>query len=73
MRTIEAPNTKPNFIGAKKTEAKVGRSRWTLWRMEASKTFPQSIKVGRSRLWIESEVDAWIAARIAERDSRSAA
>jgi len=35
-------------------------------------TFPRPIKDGNSSRWLESEVSAWVAARIAERDSRLA-
>lgn len=31
--------------------------------------FPKPVKIGRASAWIESEVDAWIAERIAERDA----
>ena len=34
------------------------------------RTFPRPVRVGeRRRAWIESEIDAWIEARIAERDA----
>jgi prophage regulatory protein len=55
------------FIDSRKNEQRVGLSRWTIWRMETDGKFPKSIKVGGKRLWIESEVEAWMAARIAER------
>ena len=32
-------------------------------------TFPRATKIGVSTLWVESEVQAWIHARIAERDA----
>jgi predicted DNA-binding transcriptional regulator AlpA len=35
--------------------------------MERDARFPRSIKVGAKRLWIESEVRAWMLDRIAER------
>ena len=30
--------------------------------------FPAPVKLGRSSRWLESEIDAWIAARVTERD-----
>jgi prophage regulatory protein len=33
--------------------------------------FPRPVKVGQKRAWVEIEVHAWIAARIAERDAAS--
>ncbi len=60
-------NDELRFLGSKENERLTALSRWTLWRMEGAGTFPKSIKVGSKRLWIESEVRAWMAARIAER------
>ncbi|HQQ75427.1 MAG TPA: AlpA family phage regulatory protein [Pseudomonadales bacterium] len=31
-------------------------------------TFPKQINIGRSSFWIESEIDAWMLERAAERD-----
>jgi len=48
-------------------------SRGHLHRLMKSGRFPRPVKVGENRnAWIESEVDAWIAARIAERDAEAA-
>lgn len=46
----------------------------TLYRLIAEGKFPAPIKPtgARSSAWIESEVSAWIGARIAERDERAA-
>jgi prophage regulatory protein len=44
-----------------------------LWRLERQKRFPKRISVGRQRYaWVESEIDAWIAERIRERDEAAA-
>lgn len=61
------PTDGVRFIGARENERLTGLSRWTLWRMERDARFPRSIKVGAKRLWIESEVRAWMLDRIAER------
>jgi len=35
-------------------------------------TFPASVPIGlRTVGWVESEIDEWVAARIAQRDTRS--
>ena len=39
------------------------------WR--ATRGFPQPVKVGGKALWIESEVEAWLDARVAERDTKT--
>lgn len=46
----------------------VVESRTTLWRMVRSGAFPRPVALTkRSRGWLESEVDGWIAQRAAER------
>jgi len=48
------------------------RNRVTLGRRMRKDGFPRPIKVGRRNVaWLKSEIDAWEAERIAERDSRS--
>lgn len=39
---------------------------------ETPPAFPLPVKIGRASRWVSSEIDAWIAARIAERDAKSA-
>lgn len=38
----------------------------TIYGLIKAKEFPQPIKMGRRSLWIESEIQAWIQARIAD-------
>lgn len=57
------------FIGARETERLTAVSRWSLWRWENEGKFPKSLKLGTKRAWIESEVIAWMHARIAERQA----
>lgn len=48
-------------------ESITGKSRSSIY---GDPTFPRPIKIGpRASAWIESEVTAWIEARIAERQS----
>jgi prophage regulatory protein len=40
----------------------------TLWRLEAKNLFPRRIKLGEKKVgWLDAEVSAWLAARMAER------
>lgn len=45
-------------------------SRPHLWRLVKEKQFPPPIKLGANRIaWVETEIDAWLRAKVAERDS----
>lgn len=56
-------------IGA--TSQKSGKSRSGIYEGVLAGTFPAPVKIGvRSVAWLEAEVDAWIEARIAERDAQ---
>ncbi|MBN8906262.1 MAG: AlpA family phage regulatory protein [Rhodospirillales bacterium] len=44
-------------------------SKCQIWRKEKAGTFPKRVKISDSRhAWVESEIDEWIAQRVAERD-----
>ena len=44
-------------------------SRTQIWRNERAGIFPKRVQLSAARVaWVESEVDAWIAERIAARD-----
>jgi prophage regulatory protein len=46
----------------------ISYSRVQLWRMVRAGRFPAPVKLGPSRsAWVETEVDSWIEARMAER------
>lgn len=48
----------------------VSLSKVQLWRLTKVGRFPKPIKLGEARnAWIESEIDAWIKSRVAERDA----
>lgn len=54
--------------------ARTGLSRSTLYRLASLGQFPRPIKLGeRSSAWNSTEIDAWIADRIAARDREGAA
>jgi prophage regulatory protein len=45
-----------------------------LWRLEKQGKFPKRVPIGAGRYaYVEEEIDAYIAQKIAERDARSAA
>jgi prophage regulatory protein len=55
------------FEGLKAKGVTLGRCQ--VWRLEKAGKFPKHINISTNRTaWIESEVDEWIAARIAARD-----
>ena len=48
----------------------IGYSKCQIWRLEKSGEFPRRINLGANRVaWIEQEIDAWLAAKVAERDA----
>jgi prophage regulatory protein len=45
-------------------------SRVHIWRLERAGDFPKRVPIGRARHgWLETEIDAWIKAKIAARDA----
>ena len=51
---------------------KIGKSDATIWRWEKAGEFPQRIQLGGNSVgWLESEIDAWIAQKAAERGGTS--
>jgi prophage regulatory protein len=57
-----------------KTEKRIDYTLNHLWRMEKANRFPKRLHLGQGRkiAWVESEIDAWLAARISERDGAAA-
>ena len=56
-----------SLIRIPEVEKRTGLSRASIYRLARVGEFPKSIKIGlRASAWIESEVDAWVHARIAE-------
>ncbi len=49
---------------------KVGYSSMHIARLEKAGQFPRRIRLGPNSVgWVEAEIDAWIEAKVAERDS----
>jgi prophage regulatory protein len=49
-----------------------GISKPYIYLLMSRNEFPHPVKAGRASMWLRSEVLAWVAARIAERDSAAA-
>jgi prophage regulatory protein len=49
--------------------SKIGGGRTFVYRAMQEGSFPKPIRVGRRSSWLDHEVEAWMADRIAERDS----
>jgi prophage regulatory protein len=55
-------------------QARTGLSRSRLYELMDAGDFPKPVPLSqRARAWVEAEVQAWIVARIAERDRRTKA
>ena len=57
-----------------RSEKGIPYSKVHLWRLERDGKFPKRVPLGQSRHgWLDSEIDEWITARMAERDGMEAA
>lgn len=64
----------PRILRRRKVEDRAGLSCSALYRRIAAGTFPKPINLGSEAVgWLESEVNDWVCARIAERDAAKAA
>ena len=62
----------PSILRRKQVEARTGLARSTMYDRIKAGTFPAPVSLGAKAVgWIESEIDAWLNARIQE--SRKAA
>lgn len=62
---------KPKILRLPPVKEKTGWSRSSIYSLMAQNKFPQKISLGARAIgWLESEIDAYIAARIAERDAK---
>lgn len=48
------------LLNINEVKIKTSRSKSAIYRLMDTKNFPTPIKLGRSVLWVESEIDAWI-------------
>ena len=57
------------LLRRREVERRTGNGRSVIYDLMARNLFPKQVSIGpRAVAWVESEVDAWVAARIAERD-----
>lgn len=67
---VPPPRHFEQFLRRREVEARTGLARSTLYDRMAAGTFPKPIGIGGERVaWLQSEVEAWMAARIAARGS----
>lgn len=65
--------TETRFLRLPSVLSRVGTKRSTLYRWVGEKKFPPPLRIGdNTSVWVESEVDRWIADRIAKRGARGA-
>jgi predicted DNA-binding transcriptional regulator AlpA len=70
-RQRTAPSSSHRILRPAEAWRKAGLSRSTGYRLEAMGRFPRRIKLtAHASGYIEAEIDAWIQARVVERDQR---
>jgi prophage regulatory protein len=70
LMEYENKDAKPSFIRLEQVKARTGLSRSTLYAYIHDGRFPSPVAISdRCVAWVESEIDAWIAERIATRRS----
>ncbi len=61
-----------NIIRIEAVCVKTGLGRTSIYKFMAADTFPKPVPLGdRAVGWVSDEVDAWVLARIAERDAKA--
>jgi prophage regulatory protein len=69
-----SPSVLTRLLRLHVVKARTGRSRSCIYDDIKRGSFPRPVKLGpRAVAWVESEVDAWIAARIEARDDAAVA
>lgn len=62
-----------NILRRPTVEGKTGLKRSTMYLRIAQGTFPKPVSLGgRAVGWLESEIDGWIEARLADREAANA-
>lgn len=68
--TGTTPPRPRTFIRLKALKAKTGLPESTIYYLQAKGKFPRSVKLSdRIAAWDESEVDAWLEEKLAQRDA----
>lgn len=67
MQQDATPSAPMRFLRMRQVIERVPLCRTTIWRMAERGDFPKSVQIGGSTFWVESEVDAWMQAKVNER------
>jgi len=71
---IPATTTAPDrLLTVAEIRQRFGLSKSTTYLYVRDNRFPAPVKIGTSSRWLESEVVAWLAERVRERDAKAAA
>jgi len=57
------------FLERGEVQRRTALGRTTIWRLIKADAFPKPLRYYGKAVWIESEIDAWMRARIADRDA----
>ena len=65
-----AEQIKAALLRRREVERRTGLARSSIYEKMANGEFPEPVSLGdRAVAWVEAEVDAWIAERVAKRDA----
>jgi prophage regulatory protein len=71
---VQTTSTAPaELLTVEEVQRRCGRRKSAIYEDVRARKFPAPVKVGRSSRWDSREIQAWIDARIAERDARATA
>lgn len=66
-------NSTEQLLSQSETSKRVSLGRTTIWKRVKSGDFPAPVQIGERKIaFVRSEIEAWISARIAERDEAAA-
>ncbi len=61
--------TDERFLPLPEVKSKIGKSKAFIYTHMAKDEFPKPVKVGRSSVWVQSEVESWMRKMINQRDA----
>jgi prophage regulatory protein len=74
MESTEVSRKGDSILRLPEVEKRTGLRRATIYRRATAGTFPKPVRVGpNSTGWLESEIDAFLAKAVAERDAQAGA
>ena len=71
--TLQNPTKHERLLTLPEVLKRTGKGKSSVYAGIAASKFPVPVKDGKSTRFLASEIDAWIAARVAERDCREVA